>query len=140
MDKYITYDTASQLHRELTNIVLLCCEDSHSLYYCYCGEEFGTCGLCALTEFLMDPHEEHSMDGLTPRKFLAKNYNKRQRLEEFALKILPFFEKMDKDYDPSLDYFRKDYSWSMREKSTGKTLHIDLDEAVENEILSAQND
>ena len=140
MDKYITYDTTSQLHRELTNIVLLCCEDSHSLYYCYCGEEFGTCGLCALTEFLVDPHEEFQMDGLTPRKFLAKNYNKRQRLDEFALKILPFFEKMEKDFDPSLDYFRKDYSWSMREKSTGKTLHIDLDEAVENEILSAQND
>ena len=140
MDKYITYDTTSHLHRELTNIVLLCVEDSASLYYCYCGEEFGTCGLCLLTEFLLDPHEENLMDGITPRKFLAKNYNKRERLDEFALRILPFFEKMEKDHDPSLDYFRKDYSWSMKEKSTGRTLHVDLNEAVENEILSAKDD
>ena len=28
----------------------------------------------------------------------------------------------------------------MREKSTGRTLHVTLDEAVENEILSAQDD
>ena len=47
---------------------------------------------------------------------------------------------MEKDYDPSVDYFRKDYSWSMKEKSTGRTLHVDLDKAVENEILSAKDD
>ena len=45
------------------------------------------------------------MDGLSPRRFLARNYNKRMKLEEFALKILPFFEKMKKDNDPSLDFF-----------------------------------
>ena len=140
MDKYINYDSTSQLHRELTNIVLLCVEDSSSLYYCYCGEEYGDCGLCQMTLFSTDPFEENLMEGLTPRKFLAKNYNKRARLEEFALKILPFFEKMDKDHDPSLDFFRKDYSWSFREKLTGKTLHVDLDEAVENEILSAKEE
>ena len=52
MDKYITYNSTSELHRELTNIVLLCIEDSNSYYYCYSGEEFGDCALCKLIEFL----------------------------------------------------------------------------------------
>ena len=105
MDKYITYNSTSELHRELSNILLLCLEDSSSFYYCYCGEEFGDGGLCNLIFFFADVDEKNVMDGLSPRKFLARNYNKRVKLEEFSLKNLPFFEKMKKDNDPSLDFF-----------------------------------
>ena len=140
MDKYITYNSTSELHRELTNIVLLCIEDNNSLYYCYCGEEFGDCGLCKLTEFLVDIEEKNLMDGFSPRRFLAKNYNKRSKLEEFALKILPFFEKMKKDCDPSLDFFEKKYYWSSRDRRTGTYHDLSLEEVIENEILSELND
>ena len=85
------YDSTSELHRELTNIVLLCLEDVNSFFYCYCGEEFGDCGLCDLITFFANIDDENLMDGLSPRKFLAKNYNRRGKLEEFSLKILPFF-------------------------------------------------
>lgn len=134
MDKYITYNSNSELHRELTNILLLSIE-CDSIFYCYCGEEFGNCGLCQLAYFCADPFEENFMDGLSPRKFLSKNYNKRQKLEEFSLKILPFFEKIEKDNAPSLDFFKKEYSWSLKDKSRGSTHFLDLDQVIENEIL-----
>ena len=105
MDKYITYNSITELHKELTNILLLCIEDNNSYYYCYCGEEFGDCGLCKLIEFLFDIERKNLMDGLSPRRFLAKNYNKECKLKEFTLKILPFFEKMKIDYELSLDFF-----------------------------------
>ena len=140
MDKYITYNSTSELHRELTNILLLCLEDISSFYYCYCGEEFGDCGLCALIEFFADVEEKNEMEGLSPRKFLAKNYNKRLKLEEFSLKILPFFEKMEKDHDPSLDFLNKRYSWSCKDRANGTTHDLTLEEVIENEILDYSND
>ena len=136
MDKYITYNSTSELHRELTNIVLLCIEDSNSYYYCYSGEEFGDCALCKLIEFLYDIEKKNLMDGLSPRSFLARNYNNRSKLEEFALKILPFFEKMKKDFEPSLDFFKKKYHWSPRDQRTGSYHDLSLEEVIENEILS----
>ena len=105
MDKFITYNSTSELHRELTNIVLLCMEDNDSCYYCYSGEEFGDCGLCKLIDFLFDIENKNLMDGLSPRNFLAINHNNRSKLEEFSLKILPFFEKMKEDFEPALDFF-----------------------------------
>ena len=140
MDKYISYNSTTELHRELTNILLLCVEDSNSYYYCYCGEEFGNCALCKLIEFLFDIEKKKLMDGLSPRRFLAKNYNKECKLEEFALKILPFFEKMKMDYEPSLDFFKKEYRWSSRDRITGIYHGLSLEEVIENEILRELND
>ena len=140
MDKYITYNSTSELHRELTNIVLLCMEDNNSFYYCCCIEDFGKCGLCKLTDFLVNIEKENLMDGLSPRRFLAKNYNERSKLEEFSLKILPFFEKMKIDNDPSLDFFKKKYHWSSRDRRTGIYHDLSLEEVIENEILSELND
>ena len=56
-------------------------------------------------------------------------------MEEFSLKILPFFEKIKKDNALSLDFFKKEYSWSLKDKSTGSTHYLDLDQVIENEIL-----
>ena len=137
MDKYINYNSTSELHRELSNIVLLCLEDINSFYYCYCGEEFGDCGLCELIVFFANIDDENLMDGLSPRKYLAKNYNKRTKLEVFSLKILPFFEKMEKNHDPSLDFFKKRYRWSSKDRLNGTTHSLTLEEVIENEILDA---
>ena len=76
MDKYITYNSTSELHKELTNILSLCIEDASTYdLYCYCGEEFGDCDLCILIVFLDDPEDKCKMDGLSPKKFLQYNYN-----------------------------------------------------------------
>ena len=139
MDKYITYNSTSELHKELTNILLLSIEDNAGCYYCYCGEEFGTCGICSLSYFLLDPNQENLIEGIKPRKFLAKNYNKRDKLELIASKILVFLEKIEKENKECLDFLNKRYSWSLKVYSTGETLSTDLDEAVENEILDAQD-
>ena len=136
MDKFITYNSTSELHRELTNIVLLCMEDSNSYYYCYSGEEFGDCNLCKLIDFLFDIEKKNLMDGLSPRSFLARNYNNRSKLEEFSLKILPFFEKMKNDFEPALDFFKKKYHWSSRDRRTGTYHDLSLEEVIENEILN----
>ena len=140
MDKYITYNSTTELHKELTNILLLCIEDNNSYYYCYCGEEFGDCGLCKLIEFLFDIERKNLMDGLSPRRFLAKNYNKECKLKEITLKILPFFEKMKIDYELSLDFLKKKYHWSSRDRITGIYHDLSLEEVIENEILSELND
>ena len=140
MDKYITYNSTGELHRELTNIVLLCMEDNNSFYYCCCIEDSSKCGLCKLTDFLVNIGKENLMDGLSPRRFLAKNYNERSKLEEFSLKILPFFEKMKIDNDPSLDFLKKKYHWSSRDRRTGIYYDLSLEEVIENEILSELND
>ena len=87
MDKFIKYNSKSELHRELTNILLLATEDSND-FYCFCDKFYETrskCDLCALCEFLFD--ENNLMDGLSPKKFLQLNYNNRLKLEEFANKI-----------------------------------------------------
>ena len=136
MDKFITYNSTSDLHRELTNIVLLCMEDSNSYYYCYSGEEFGDCNLCKLIDFLFDIEKKNLMDGLSPRSFLARNHNNRSKLEEFSLKILPFFEKMKEDFEPALDFFKKKYHWTSRDRRTGKFHDLSLEEVIENEILN----
>ena len=140
MNKYITYNSTSELHRELTNIVLLCMEDNNSFYYCCCIEDFGKCGLCKLTDFLVNIEKENLLDGLLPRRLLAKNYNRRSKLEEFSLKILLFFEKMKMDNDPSLDFLKKKYHWSSRDRRTGIYYDLSLEELIENEILSELND
>ena len=138
MDKYITYNTTTELHRELTNILLLSiAEDSY--FYCYCGEENGECGICSLAIFLVDVHHENKIEGLSPKKFLAKNHNNREKLELFASKIVCFFDKIKKESEISLEFFEREYSWSLKVYSTGETLSVDLDESIDNEILLAEN-
>ena len=139
MDKYITYNSTSELHRELTNILLISIEDNGS-FYCYCGEEFGTCGICVLAYFLLDPNHQNQIDRHSPRKFLAKNHNNREKLEFLASKMFFYFDKIEKDNKESLEFYQKEYSWSLRDYSTGETLSVDLDESIENEILRAEND
>ena len=133
MENFINYSSTSELHTELTNIVLLCIEDSNSDYYCYCNEEKGDCDLCNLIDFIYDIDDKNMMDGLSPRKFLQFNYNNRLKLEEFAEKILPFFEKMRFNNPESLNFFERRYTWSMRDFSEGTYHSLTLAEVIENE-------
>ena len=133
MENYINYNSTSELHTELTNIVLLCIEDSNSDYYCYCNEEKGDYDLCNLIDFIYDIDDKNMMDGLSPRKFLQFNYNNRLKLDEFAEKILPFFEKMRFNNPESLNFFERRYTWSMRDFSEGTYHSLTLAEVIENE-------
>ena len=134
MDKFINYNSKSELHRELTNILLLATEDSN-YFYCFCdkfSETKSKCDLCCLCEFLSD--ENNLMDGLSPKKFLQLNYNNRLKLEEFANKILPFFKRIQLNNVRALDFFQKEYDWSLKDFSEGKTYVISLDEIINNDI------
>ena len=110
MDKFIKYNSKSELHRELTSILLLATEDSND-FYCFCDKFYETrskCDLCALCEFLFD--ENNLMDGLSPKKFLQLNYNNRLKLEEFANKILPFLREYNLTMREHLSFFIKNMS------------------------------
>ena len=133
MDRFIEYDTTAELHKELTNITLLCLEKISSYFYCYCGEEFGECDLCKLIEFLANIDDENLMDGVSPRKFLQINYNNREKLEEFSLKILPFFQKMEMNNENCLDFFQKRYRRSMVNSFHKISYYLTLEEIIENE-------
>ena len=133
MDRFIEYDTTAELHKELTNITLLCLVEISSYFYCYCGEEFGECDLCKLMEFLANINDEKLMDGVSSRKFLQINYNNREKLEEFSLKILPFFQKMEMNNENCLDFFQKRYRRSMVNSFHKISYYLTLEEIIENE-------
>lgn len=74
MEKYIEYNSTSEMHKELMNIMYLCTEDTEaSDYHCFCNEKLGECDLCQLIEFCYDPHDENRMDGFSPKDFLKVN-------------------------------------------------------------------
>ena len=139
MDKYIKYDSTSELHTELTNIVLLCLEDTSSYFYCYCNEETGDCDLCKLIEFFANINDEDLIDGLPARKFLQFNYNNRSKSEEFSLIVLPFFQKIEMNHKETLDFFEKRYHWSIRDRNDGSYYSLTLEEVIENEKEFVEN-
>ena len=139
MDKYIIYNDTKQFYRELTNIVLISIEETGDCY-CYCGVEIGTCGICELGIFLTDPHDKNKFEGLHARKFHVKNRENREKLEVFAEKIVVFFDKIQDERPESLEFFEKEYRWSLKVYSTGETLSCDLDSCIDNEILRYDDD
>ena len=140
MEKYISYNSTSDLHKELTNIMLLCTERSKILdQFCYCNEEIGDCGLCQLIEFCYDPLDENKIDGLSPENSLKVNFNNRSKLEEFATKILPFFKSIELNNSKAIDLLKeKRYSWSMRDFS-GENHSLTLEDVIEGDKQLAEN-
>ena len=134
MDKYIIYNDTKQFYKELTNIVLISIEETGDCY-CYCGEENGTCGICELAIFLTDPHDQNKIEGLSARKFLVKNRENQEKLQVFADKIVVFFDKIQDEKPESLEFFEKEYRWSLKSYSTGETFTLTLDDCIDNEIL-----
>ena len=130
---FIRYNSASDLHKELTNILLLATEDSN-FFYCYCdkfSETRSKCDLCALCEFLSD--DDNLMDGLPPKKFLQLNYDNRVKLEEFASKISPFFKRIERNDRRALEFFDKEYVWTLKDYSSATYYSMTLTEIIEND-------
>ena len=129
---FIRYNSTSELHKELTNILLLATEDSN-FFYCYCdkfSETRSKCDLCALCEFLFD--DDSLMDGLPPKKFLQLNYDNRVKLEEFASKISPFFKRIERNDRRALEFFDKEYVWTLKDYSSATYYSMTLTEIIEN--------
>ena len=130
---FIRYNSTSELHKELTNILLLATEDSN-FFYCYCdkfSETRSKCDLCALCEFLFD--DDNLMDGLPPKKFLQLNYDNRVKLEEFASKISPFFKRIERNDRRALEFFEKEYVWTLKDYSSATYYSMTLTEIIEND-------
>ena len=87
---FMKFESTSELHKELTNILLLATEDSN-FFYCYCEKNGRKCDLCDLCHYLFD--DNNLMEGLPPKKFLQLNYDKREKLEEFADKVFHFLKE-----------------------------------------------
>ena len=51
-----------------------------------------------------------------------------------------FFDKIEQESKISLEFFQREYSWSLKVYSTGETLTVDLQDSIDNEILRAEND
>ena len=61
---FMKFKSASELHKELTNILLLATEDSN-FFYCYCKKNGRKYGLCDLSHYLFD--DNNLMEGLPPK-------------------------------------------------------------------------
>ena len=126
---FLKFESTSELHKELTNILLLATEDSN-FFYCYCVKD-SECDLCALCHFLSD--DNNLMDGLPSKKFLQLNYTNRDKLDKFTDKIFPFFERMDQFDKRSLDFFNKEYEWCLKDYSTATYHTMTLTEIIESD-------
>ena len=130
---FIRYDSTSELHKELTNILLLATEDSNFFYY-YCdkfSETIPKCDLCALCDFLFG--DDNLMDGLPPKEFLQLNYNNRVKLDELASKISLFFKRIECNDKRALEFFDKENVWTLKDYSSGTYYSMTLTEIIEND-------
>ena len=122
---FLKFELTSELHKELTNILLLTTEDSN-FFYSYCVKAGRKCDLCDLCHFLSD--DNNLMEGLPPNKFLQLNYANREKLDDFADKIFLIFEHFDKR---SLDFFNKEYEWVLKDYSTATYHTLTLTEIID---------
>ena len=61
--------------------------------------------MCDLCYFLFDSN--NIIEGLPPKKFLKLNFANREKLDDFADKVFPFFERMEYYDKRSLDFLIK---------------------------------
>ena len=132
IEEFLKFDTA-KLHRELTNILLIATEESN-YHYCYCRQT-NKCALCQLCSFLKD----QKIDGLPPKKFLQKFYNDRVKLEKFLNIISPFFKKMYSEDECSVEFFDKEYVWSLRNYQEETYSTMTLDEIIDSDKIFVRN-
>ena len=128
MDSIFTkYDTARSLHRELTNILLLCINESN-YYYCYCdNEKHLTCTLCQFCEYFPNV----KIENLSCEKFSQLYYNQKEKLDIVVDLIRPFFDRVKSEKKDAIQFFCKEYYWHSRDIATGKIKHVSLDEIIE---------
>ena len=129
------FDTA-KLHRELTNILLIATEESN-YHYCYCRQT-NECALCQLCSFLYASKEQKN-DGLPPKKFLQKFYNVREKLDKFLNIISLFFEKIYSQDERSVEFFYKEYTWSLRNYQEGTYSTMTLYEMIDSNKIFVRN-
>ena len=126
---FCKYNDTRSLHKELTNILLLCTEESN-YYYCYCDiDNRITCSLCQFCQFLPDA----KIENLSCQKFLQLNYAKREKLDIVVSLISPFFNRIKSEKEAALDFFNKEYYWHSRDISTGDVKFVSLDEIIESD-------
>ena len=130
-DAFFKYKDTSAIHKELTNVLLLCTEESN-YYYCYCdSDKRTTFSLCDLCQFLSD--ENNKIENLSCKKFLQLNYAKREKLDMFINLISPFFNRIKVEKETALDFFNKEYYWHSRDIKTGDIRFVSLDQIIEND-------
>ena len=124
---FFKYHTARSLHRELTNIFLLCTNESN-YYYCYCNiNEIAICSLCKLCQYFRDC----KIDNLSCEKFLQLNYNKKDKLDLLVSLISPFFSLIKSEKKDALHFFSKEYYCYSRDISTRDIKFLSLDQIIE---------
>ena len=64
------------------------------------------------------------------KNFLQKFYNNRVKLVEFLNLILQFFKEMYSKVERSLEFFDKEYEWSLRNYQEGTYSTMTLDEII----------
>ena len=100
---FFKYHTARSLHRELTNIFLLCTNESN-YYYCYCNiNEIVICSLCKLCQNFRNC----KIDNLSCEEFLQLNYNKKDKLDLLVSLISPFFSLIKSEKKDASHFFSK---------------------------------
>ena len=98
-DIFKKYSTARSLHRESTNILLLCINESN-YYYCYC-DKGKHCMLCQFCEYFPDV----KIENLSCEKFLQLNYNKKDKLNTVVDLIRPFFDQVKSEKKRCIRFF-----------------------------------
>ena len=124
---FYKYHTARSLYKELTNIFLLCTNESN-YYYCYCYTNgVVICSLYELCQYFKDC----KINNLPFDKFLQLNYNKKYKLEQLVSLISPFFTRIKSEKKDALHFFSKEYYYYSTDISTGDIKFLSLDQIIE---------
>ena len=131
---FAKYDTARSLHRELTNILLLCTNESN-YYYCYCDDsKQSNCTLCQFCEYFPDA----KIENISMECYLDLHYNQKEKLNIVVDLIKPFFDKVKQEDKSALQFFYKEYYWHSRDIATGTIKHVSLDEIIDNKLRNGK--
>ena len=88
-EDFLKFDSTSDLHKKLTNIVLIATEESNC-NYCFCISD-RKCALCDLCSYLF--HDNNHIDGLPPRNFYRKIMIIEKSLNILLIKFGHFLKK-----------------------------------------------
>ena len=87
--------------------------------------------MCWLCSFLyIRTNRSGFIESLPPKKFLQKFYNDRVEVVKFLNLILLFFKEMYSKDEYSLEFFDKEYEWSLRNYQEGTYSTMTLDEII----------
>ena len=131
-EEFIKFNNSGELFKELYNVCMLFKNSDH-WFYCSCKKlrsAFIKCSLCKFDDIFDDKSKE---------KYLITHRHDAHKLQEVVDIYWTFMQKIQKEDQSALDFFKKEYVWTYRDYRNHIDMRSDLDEIIDSneEIISS---